>query len=69
MLMPLKESSYLVTASVHARNQDKPAPGAGESRFGVHAHVPEDAPPMLAFGPGYFADAIKKPRSGRHGRR
>ncbi|MEQ1727237.1 MAG: hypothetical protein ABL982_02560, partial [Vicinamibacterales bacterium] len=62
MLMPLKESSYLVIGPPFVRNQDKPAPGVlAEFGFGYAfmPYVPEDAPPMLAFGPGYFADAIK----------
>lgn len=62
MQVPLKEAAYLVLGPAFVRNADAPAPGVlAEYGFGYAflPYAPPDGPPMLAYGPGHFACAIK----------
>ena len=62
MQVPLKEAAYLVLGPAFVRNADAPAPGVlAEYGFGYAflPYAPPDGPPMLAFGPGHFACAVK----------
>lgn len=62
MQVPLKESAYLVLGPAFIRNAENPEPGVlAEYGYGYAflPYAPPDAPPMLAFGPGYFACAVK----------
>lgn len=62
MQLPLKESTYLVLGPPFVRNAENPAPGVmAEYGFGYAfmPYAPPDGPPMLAYGPGHFACAVK----------
>lgn len=62
MQLPLKESTYLVLGPPFVTHRENPAPDVlAEYGFGYAfiPYAPPDAPPMIAYGPGYFAAAIK----------